>query len=78
MKNIKLKGYSHFLTSDDRERMKDEINRRIMLVDSSSQFYSGIGVTAQDQETYKSWLKSQINNESYFIQFNSILTVAEK
>jgi len=75
---INLKGYSHFLTSDDRERMNDELNRRIQLVESSSQFYSGIGVTAQEQEKYKSWLKSQLSNEPFFIQFNSILTIAEK
>ena len=73
-----LKGYSHFLTSDDGDRMNDELNRRLKLVESSSQFYAGIGVTAQEQEKYKSWLKSQLNNESFFMQFNSILAVAEK
>ena len=78
LKNITLNGYSHFLTSDDKERLKDEINRRVLLIEASSQFYSGIGVTSQEQEKYKSWLKSLVGSEPFFMQFNSILTVAEK
>ena len=78
LKNIALRGYSNFVSSDDKERMKDELTRRISAIEGSVDIYSSFGVSHQELEKYKTWLKSQITNEPFLIQFNSILTVAEK
>lgn len=78
LKNITLRGYSNFVSSDDKERMKDELSRRISAIEGSVDIYNGFGVSQQELEKYKTWLKSQITYEPFLIQFNSILTIAEK
>ncbi len=78
LKNIRLRGYSNFVTSDDKERMRDELARRITAIESSAELYNGQGVSSQELERYKAWLRSQMNAEPFLIQFNSILTVGEK
>jgi SAM-dependent methyltransferase len=85
LKNIRLVGYSRFVTSDDQELMESELSRRIGSLDIhdhgtafSSSSSSKAVVTNQEAEKYKSWLKSQMSNSSFLIQFNTILTVGEK
>jgi len=78
-KNIKLIGYSRFLTKDDEEKLSAELNRRILALDSlREQYVKSGGLTPQEIDKYKLWLKSQISNDSFIIQFNSILTVGQK
>ncbi len=76
LKNIVLRAYSNFLTGDQAEKMKAELTRRIAALDSQGE--SASGVSQQELERYATWLRSQIGNRSFLIQFNSILTVAEK
>jgi ubiquinone/menaquinone biosynthesis C-methylase UbiE len=81
LKNIKLFGYSRFVTSDDQELLRSELSRRIALLDlqeHSPQSSSKGIVSPQESEKYKAWLKSQMSNDSFMIQFNTILAVAEK
>ncbi|HZW55502.1 MAG TPA: class I SAM-dependent methyltransferase [Nitrososphaerales archaeon] len=78
LRNIAMKGYSYFLTSDDHEFMKDELTRRISALESSPENFASLGITVQEQDKYKNWLKAQMGSDSFLIQFNSILTTAEK
>ncbi len=78
IKNIKLTGYSRFLTRDDEEKLTSELNRRIISLDQSRDYYGKSGITLQEIDKYKQWLKAQGANESFLIQFNSILTIGEK
>jgi ubiquinone/menaquinone biosynthesis C-methylase UbiE len=76
LKKISLHGFSNFLTGDSQEKMRAELNRRIMALEASKDTSSG--VSSQEIERYSSWLRSQIGNQSFLIQFNSILSIAEK
>lgn len=78
LKKISLCGYSNFLTGDLPEKMNSELKRRISALDSLRDNPGGLGVTSQEIDKYRSWLKSQIGNAAFLIQFNSILTIAEK
>lgn len=81
LKDIRLHGYSRFLTSDDDELFQSEITRRIAALDpknlESYPLPKG-SLSAQEIEKYKNWLKSQRTSESFMIQFNMILGVALK
>jgi ubiquinone/menaquinone biosynthesis C-methylase UbiE len=76
LRNIRLAGYSRFLTSDDSEKMKSEIARRISAIDVFGS--QRPGATPQEVERYKSWLSSQTKSDSFLIQFNLIFAVGEK
>jgi SAM-dependent methyltransferase len=81
LKNVKLVGYSRFVTGDDRELLESELTRRITSLDShspESQPTPKTAVTTQEADKYRAWLKSQMSNESFLIQFNTILAVGEK
>ncbi|MHB8568023.1 MAG: class I SAM-dependent methyltransferase [Nitrososphaerales archaeon] len=78
LRNIRLEGYSNFVSSDDKERIRDELGRRITAIESSADIYNSLGISLQELEKYKSWLRAQITSEPFLIQFNSILTVGEK
>ncbi|MDH2900137.1 MAG: methyltransferase domain-containing protein [archaeon] len=81
LKNTKLTGYSRFVTGDDRELMESELARRIASMDSynfEGQSSMKGTVVPQEAEKYKAWLKSQMSNDSFLIQFNQILAVGEK
>jgi SAM-dependent methyltransferase len=86
LKNTKLFGYSRFVTSDDAELMESELSRRMALMDShnleaqssSSSSSAKATVTPQEIDKYRAWLKSQMSNDSFMIQFNTILAVGEK
>lgn len=78
LKDIILRAYSNFLTGDQEDKMKAELNRRIS---GLSVLYENLGASAvsqQELDRYSSWLKSQIGNRLFLIQFNSILTIGEK
>jgi SAM-dependent methyltransferase len=76
LKNVRLKGYSRFLTRDEGERLNGEIGRRIHALDSFRDPKSG--VVQQEIDRYKQWLRAQLSNDSFVIQFNSLLTIGEK
>jgi ubiquinone/menaquinone biosynthesis C-methylase UbiE len=80
LKNTKLVGYSRFVTSDDRELLKTELQRRIANLDfhNSDSQISKSSTTPQEIEKYRAWLKSQVSSESFLIQFNTILAMGEK
>ena len=79
LRDVKLVGYSRFLTSDDHDLMESELTRRIASLDPhNSDSQKGVGVTSQEIEKYRSWLKSQISSETFMIQYNTILTVGTK
>lgn len=88
LKNVRVVGYSTILTSDDGEDMNEELSLRIAALDSHSlagQFPQKGGTAAiatnatpQEIEKYRAWLKSQLENDSFMIQFNTILTIGEK
>jgi hypothetical protein len=75
LRNILLKGFSKFLTGNEEAKMNAELSRRIVSLDGQRE---SSGASTQEIEKYKSWLKSQIGNKSFLIQFNSILAVGEK
>ena len=78
LKNIQLFGFSDFLTGERQERMKAEINRLISNLESSRDVMMALGVSNQDIDKYTAWLISQIGNQSFLIQLNSIFTIGEK
>ncbi|MHB2036207.1 MAG: methyltransferase domain-containing protein [Nitrososphaerales archaeon] len=78
LKKIGLYGFSNFLTGERQEKMSAELKRRITTLESTRDILTALGVSAQEIERYASWLKSQIGNQSFLIQFNSILTIGEK
>lgn len=78
LKNIKMTGHSRFLTSDDEEKMQAEIARRVSALEFAANGQPKPGATAQEIEKYKVWLNSQLGSDSFMIQFNLILGVAEK
>lgn len=78
LKKIQLFGFSDFLTGERQERMRAEINRRISNLDSTREVMMAQGVSAQDVDKYSAWLRSQIGNQSFLIQLNSIFTIGEK
>jgi SAM-dependent methyltransferase len=80
LRNPKLIGYSRFVTSDDHELMEAELLRRIANLDphSSETQLSKASVPTAELDKYRGWLKSQISNDSFLIQFNTILAVGEK
>jgi SAM-dependent methyltransferase len=84
LKNTKLTGYSRFLTGEDHELMEAELQRRIANLDphaGENNNNSGSlksSVSSQEIEKYRAWLKSQMTNDSFMIQFNMILTTGEK
>jgi|GEM_PF-1778099 SAM-dependent methyltransferase len=78
LKNIRLKGYSRFVTRDDGEKFTAELNRRIQHLDLQKDSLVKSGLTPQEIEKYKQWLKIQAGNDSFIVQFNSILTVGQK
>ena len=78
LNKISLHGFSNFLTGEKKEKMMAELNRRISNVEASKEAALGSGVSAQEMDRYASWLRSQIGNQSFLIQFNSILSIAEK
>ncbi|MHB1909025.1 MAG: class I SAM-dependent methyltransferase [Nitrososphaerales archaeon] len=73
LKNVKLVGYSRFLTSDDQELMSAELSRRITALEPHDPKNP-----SPEIEKYRSWLKSQMSSDSFLIQFNTILAVGEK
>jgi SAM-dependent methyltransferase len=80
LKNVRLRGYSRFLTKDEAgESLVAEITRRIQaldaLRDSSS---SRPTLNAQELEKYRQWLKAQALSDTFVMQFNSILTTGQK
>lgn len=78
LKKIQLHGFSDFLTGERQERMKAEIHRRISNLESLNDTTTALGVSAQEVDKYAAWLRSQIGNQSFLIQLNSILTIGEK
>ena len=79
LKSIILRGYSNFLTGEDELKMNSELNRRITALDStSSSSPKEGGASPQEIEKYRTWLRSQIGNKSFLIQFNSIFCVGMK
>ena len=78
LKNIALYGFSNFLAGEKQEKMMAELNRRISTIEASKEVSSGSGVSSQEYDRYASWLRSQIGNQSFLIQFNSILSIAER
>lgn len=78
LKKIQLHGFSDFLTGEKQERMKAEINRRVSGLESTRDAMASLGVSSQEVDKYSSWLRSQVGNQSFLIQLNSILTVGEK
>jgi ubiquinone/menaquinone biosynthesis C-methylase UbiE len=77
LKNVSLFAFSKFLPGDEEQKMNAELSRRIAAIESFKE-NSALGVSVQEIEKYKGWLKSQIGNKSFLIQFNSILAVGEK
>jgi SAM-dependent methyltransferase len=78
LKNIKLTGYSKFLTSDDGDKMKTEISRRISALELDWNGQLRLNATAQEIEKYKAWLISQLKNDSFLMQFNLIFAIGQK
>ncbi|MDG6999839.1 MAG: methyltransferase domain-containing protein [Nitrososphaerota archaeon] len=78
LKHIQLKAYANFLTGEDRERMGAELKRRVAFLESAKESHTLTGVTLQEVERYRSWLKAQLTNDSFLMQFNSILAIGEK
>ncbi len=78
LKNIRLTGYSRFLTSDEEDKMQAEIARRISALGFAGNGQSKPNASTQEIEKYKAWLNSQMNSDSFLIQFNLILAVGEK
>ena len=78
LKRIRMRGFSSFLTGDRQDKMNAELKRRIASLDSIGEGLASLGVSAQELDRYRVWLKSQIGNVSFLIQFNSILTIGEK
>ena len=78
LQNIQLRAFANFLTGNDKEKMSAELKRRIATLDMAKESLSFSGVNPQEMEKYKAWLKSQIANESFLMQFNSILAIGEK
>ena len=78
LKKISMYGFSNFLTGERQEKMGAELKRRIDALESTRDIITALGVSPQEVDKYSSWLKSQIGNQSFLIQFNSILTIGEK
>jgi ubiquinone/menaquinone biosynthesis C-methylase UbiE len=78
VKKISMHGFSNFLTGEMQEKMGAELKRKINSIESTKDIVSSLGVAPQDIDKYTAWLKSQIGNQSFLIQFNSILTIGEK
>lgn len=78
LKNIRMTGYSRFLTSDDGEKMQAEITRRVSALEFAENGQPKPSATVQEIEKYKTWLNSQLGSDSFLIQFNLILAVGEK
>ena len=78
VKKISLKGYSSFLTGQEDQRMGEELSRRIASLETLRNGSNSSGITPQDIEKYRSWLKSQMGNKTFLMQFNSILALGEK
>ncbi|MGI0085717.1 MAG: methyltransferase domain-containing protein [Nitrososphaerales archaeon] len=78
LKNIRMSGHSRFLTSDDGEKMQVEIARKISALEFAGNGVAKHGASVQEIEKYKAWLNSQMDSESFMIQFNLILGVGEK
>lgn len=78
LKNVILRAYSSFLTGDQEEKMRAELNRRIAGLNPLHENAVSSGASQQELDKYASWLKSQIGNKLFLIQFNSILTIGEK
>lgn len=78
LKHIQLRAFSNFLTGEQRDRMNAELSRRLTSLDSSRESLASLGIAQLELDRYRSWLKSQMNNESFLLQFNSILSVGEK
>jgi ubiquinone/menaquinone biosynthesis C-methylase UbiE len=78
LKKLTMRGFSNFLTGEMTEKMNAELNRRINALESTRDTVASFGVSQQEIDRYASWLKSQIGNQSFLIQFNSILTIGEK
>jgi len=78
LKKISMHGFSNFLTGERQEKMGAELKRKIGTLESTKDIITALGVSPQEVDKYASWLKSQIGNQSFLIQFNSILTIGEK
>lgn len=78
LKKIGMYGFSNFLTGEMQEKMGAELRRKINNLESTRDILSSLGVSPQEIDKYSAWLKSQIGNQSFLIQFNSILTIGEK
>lgn len=78
VKKISMHGFSNFLTGEREDKMSAELKRRMNALESSKDIITALGVSPQEIDKYGAWLKSQIGNQSFLIQFNSILTIGEK
>ncbi len=78
LKNVTMRGFSNFLPGERQEKMNAELKRRVVTLDAARDIMTTLGVSPQEIDKYISWLKSQIGNQSFLIQFNSILTIGEK
>lgn len=78
LKKIELHGFSDFLTGERQDHMRAEINRVLSNLENNRNSITGSGVSSQEIDKYGSWLKSQLGNESFLIQLNSILTIGTK
>lgn len=78
LKKIQLHGYSDFLTGERQDRMRAEISRRVSSLESMREALTSLGVSSQEVDKYSAWLRSQVGNQSFLIQLNSILTIGEK
>lgn len=78
LKHIQLRAFANFLTGDDRERMDAEIRRRISYLEAARDARNISGLSPQEFEKYRAWLRSQLSNGSFMMQFNSILAIGEK
>jgi ubiquinone/menaquinone biosynthesis C-methylase UbiE len=78
LKKISLYGFSDFLTGEKQERMRAELSRKISALETGREGAGAVGVSPQEMERYSSWLRSQMGNQSFLMQFNSILSVGEK
>jgi predicted polyphosphate/ATP-dependent NAD kinase len=78
VKKISMYGFSNFLTGEKQDKMSAELKRKINSLESSRDIITALGVSNQEMDRYAAWLKSQVGNQSFLIQFNSILTIGEK
>jgi ubiquinone/menaquinone biosynthesis C-methylase UbiE len=76
LKRLVLHSFSSFLLGEQKEKMGAELKRRMSALDQMKGGSSSVNV--QELEKYRGWLKSHLGNESFLMQFNSILTIGEK